>query len=88
MVSNRQAAKNREGRQVFLGGALGGQTRADFVAGRRLIVELKAVEQLAPVHLAQLIAYLRAFQHPLGLLITFNVRLLRDGVRRVVLSHF
>jgi GxxExxY protein len=65
-----------------------GQARADLVVDQRLIVELKAVEQLAPVHLAQVIAYLRAFQCPLGLLITFNVRLLREGVRRVVLTHF
>jgi GxxExxY protein len=63
-----------------------GATRADFLVGGELIVELKSVEQLAPVHVAQVIAYLRAFRCPLGLLITFNVSLLRHGVRRVILT--
>jgi GxxExxY protein len=52
-----------------------------------LIVELKSVEQLAAVHVAQVISYLKTFDRPLGLLITFNVNLLRNGVRRVVLSR-
>jgi GxxExxY protein len=63
-----------------------GTTRADFLVGGELIVELKSVEQLAPVHFAQVIAYLRAFRCSLGLLITFNVSLLRHGVRRVILT--
>ena len=64
-----------------------GEGRVDLLVGGELIVELKSVEQLAAVHVAQVISYLRAFEHSLGLLITFNVRLLRDGVRRVVLSR-
>jgi GxxExxY protein len=50
-------------------------------------VELKSVEVLAPIHVAQVISYLKALNRPLGLLITFNVPLLRDGIRRIVLTH-
>jgi GxxExxY protein len=64
-----------------------GEGRVDLLVGGELIVELKSVEALAPVHVAQVISYLRAFGRPLGLLITFNVKLLRTGVRRVVLSR-
>jgi len=49
-------------------------------------VELKAVDQLAPIHKAQVISYLKAMQLHLGLLINFNVAVLRDGVQRVMLS--
>jgi len=45
-------------------------------------------EALAAVHVAQVISYLKAFGRPLGLLITFNVKLLRTGIRRVVLSRY
>jgi GxxExxY protein len=58
----------------------------DLLVGGELIVELKSVEQLAAVHVAQVISYLKAFDRPPGLLITFNVKLLRNGVRRVDLS--
>lgn len=64
-----------------------GEGRVDLLVGGELIVELKSVEQLAAVHVAQVISYLKAFDRPLGLLITFNVKLLRSGVRRVVLSR-
>jgi len=63
-----------------------GQARLDFLVDRSLVVELKAVEQLAPIHVAQVISYLKATGHPLGLLVTFNVTQLRRGLRRVVLS--
>ena len=64
-----------------------GEGRIDFVIDGALIVELKAVESLAAVHLAQVLSYLKASRRRLGLLITFNVPVLRRGVRRVVLSH-
>jgi GxxExxY protein len=63
-----------------------GEGRLDLLVGGRLVVELKAVEQLSPIHFAQVISYLKATGHPLGLLITFNVPQLRRGIRRVVLS--
>lgn len=51
----------------------------------RLVVELKAVEKLAPIHEAQVLTYLRLSKTHTGLLINFNVRLLKDGVKRMVL---
>jgi GxxExxY protein len=51
----------------------------------RLVVELKAVEKLMPFHEAQLLTYLRLSKTHAGLLINFNVRLLKDGVKRMVL---
>ena len=62
-----------------------GEGRLDLLVDKCLVVELKAVETFAPVHLAQILSYLRACRLPLGLLITFNVRQLRQGLRRVVL---
>jgi len=47
-------------------------------------VELKAVEQLVPIHEAQLLSYLKLSGHKVGLLINFNVRRLVDGIRRRV----
>jgi GxxExxY protein len=58
--------------------------RIDFIVEKCLIVEVKCVEKLLPVHLAQLISYLRLTKLPLGLLINFNVPHLRDGIRRVI----
>ncbi len=63
-----------------------GEGRMDMLVGGRLIVELKAVEKLLPVHKAQVISYLKARSSTLALLINFNERLLRDGIQRVVLS--
>jgi GxxExxY protein len=63
-----------------------GETRLDFLVDRRLIVELKAVEQLHGVHSAQILSYLKVTQLRLGLLINFNVKVLKDGVKRVVLD--
>jgi GxxExxY protein len=68
-------------------GYLVGESRVDLLVGGALIVELKSVEVIAPVHVAQVVSYLKAFGHSLALLITFNVKLLRTGVRRVVLSR-
>jgi GxxExxY protein len=63
-----------------------GQGRVDLLVDGELIVELKSVEALLPVHIAQVISYLRAFDRSLALLMTFNVKLLREGIRRVTLS--
>jgi GxxExxY protein len=64
-----------------------GQARVDLVIDSALLVELKAVETLVPIHLAQIISYLRATRIRLGLLVNFNVPLLlRNGVKRFILS--
>ena len=57
--------------------------RVDMFVENRVIVEIKAVEQLLGVHEAQVITYMRLANVPVGLLINFNVKLLRDGVRRL-----
>jgi len=63
-----------------------GQGKLDLLVGDRLIVELKAVEKLAPIHSAQMISYLRMTKRNLGLLINFNVPMVKDGIKRIVLS--
>ena len=59
--------------------------RLDIVIGEALIVEIKAVEQLLPIHDAQILTYLRLSRHKVGLIINFNTALLKNGVRRFVL---
>jgi GxxExxY protein len=59
--------------------------RIDLLVGHRLIVELKAVDQLLPIHSAQLLTYLRLSGNRLGLLINFNTPLIKDGIKRIVL---
>jgi GxxExxY protein len=63
-----------------------GEGRVDLVLDDELLVELKAVEALAPIHKAQVISYLKATDCHLGLLINFNVPVLKNGIQRVVLS--
>lgn len=58
--------------------------RIDLIVNDSVIVEVKAVERLNPVHEAQLLSYLRMTGVRLGLLINFNMKMLRDGVKRVV----
>ena len=60
-----------------------GHLYADIIVEERVILELKAVEELAPIHTAQLITYLKATGLRTGLLINFNVRHLRDGIKRL-----
>ena len=59
--------------------------RMDLVVRDTLVVELKAVDVLAPIHEAQLLTYLRLSGIKTGLLINFNVPILKDGIRRLVL---
>ena len=58
--------------------------RADVVVEEKLLVELKAAEQLLPIHTAQVITYLRLKRFPLGLLINFNEILIKYGIHRVL----
>ncbi len=57
--------------------------RADLVVENLIIVELKSVEQIAPVHRKQLLTYLRLTDKRLGLLINFNAPLIKDGIVQV-----
>ncbi|MEE9295634.1 MAG: GxxExxY protein [Phycisphaerae bacterium] len=58
--------------------------RVDLFVDNAIVVELKSVESLEPIHTAQLLSYLKLSGSQLGLLINFNVKLLKDGIRRVV----
>lgn len=60
--------------------------RVDFLVGGSIVVEIKSIEALAPIHEAQLLTYLRIGGWPLGLLINFNVPLLKHGIWRRVMS--
>lgn len=62
-----------------------GQGRLDLLVDQKLIVELKAIDALAPIHTAQLISYLRIARIKVGLLINFNVVMLKNGIKRVCL---
>ncbi len=64
-----------------------GEGRLDLLVTDCLIVELKAVEGLAPIHTAQLLPYLRATGQSLGLRINFNVPLLKQGIKRIALTR-
>jgi GxxExxY protein len=58
--------------------------RLDFLVGGCVIVEIKAIEKLTPVHEAQILTYLKLTGCKLGLLLNFNVRRMKDGIQRVV----
>jgi GxxExxY protein len=69
---------------VYEGVELATAFRVDFIVKKCLIVEIKCVERVLPVHRAQLLSYLRLTGLPLGLLINFNVPHLRHGIFRVI----
>ena len=58
--------------------------RADLIVEGKVIVEIKSIDAIAPVHRKQLLTYLRLTDKKLGLLINFNVELTKDGITRVV----
>jgi GxxExxY protein len=62
---------------------LDGSYRIDLIVDDTVIVELKSVEMVLPVHEAQVLSYLRHAKKPLGLLMNFNVAVLADGVNRI-----
>jgi GxxExxY protein len=69
---------------MYKGHSLGEQ-RIDLIVEDAVIVELKAVDQMMPVYEAQLLSYLRLTNAKLGLLINFNVEVLKRGVKRIIL---
>jgi GxxExxY protein len=71
----------------YNGLALPDAFRADLIIENSLIIEIKSVEQLAPVHGKQLLTYLRLLKQPLGLLLNFGAPTFRDGIKRVVNGH-
>ncbi len=59
--------------------------RVDILVENKVIVEIKSVESLADIHLAQILTYLKLSGCKLGLLVNFNVKHLKDGIKRVIL---
>ena len=59
--------------------------RVDIVVAGRVLLEIKAIDRLAPVHMAQVMSYLRMSGLRVGLLLNFNVAVLPEGLRRIVL---
>jgi GxxExxY protein len=64
---------------------VGEDLRLDLIVGSKVVVELKAVKELEPIHEAQLLTYMRITGCRVGLLINFNVPVLKDGIKRMVL---
>lgn len=78
-VSQQELPVEYKGRHVDLG------YRLDLVVENTVVLELKSVERLLPLHEAQLLTYLRLGRFPTGLLLNFNVPVLKDGIRRMKL---
>lgn len=64
-----------------------GAFRIDLLVDERLVVEIKSVDRLLPVHAKQLLTYLRLIKQPVGLLINFGGETLKEGVKRLVNNH-
>lgn len=71
---------------IYKGITLDAGYRVDMVIEQKIIIELKAVENIFPVHRAQLLTYLRLTSCKLGFLINFNVELVKNGIERMVLE--
>lgn len=71
----------------FEGIEISGAFKIDLLVDDRLIIEIKSVERLLPVHAKQLLTYLRLTGQPVGLLINFGGETLKEGVRRLVNNH-
>ena len=72
---------------IFQGERIETGYRVDLLVERRVVVELKTVTEFAPVHVAQVLTYLKLSGCEVGLLINFNVPVLKDGIRRIVRGY-
>jgi GxxExxY protein len=70
---------------IFYRGHLIGEYRPDLVVDGRVVVEIKSVERLIGVYRAQVLAYMRVLNVPVGLLVNFNGEVLRTGIKRLVI---
>ncbi len=78
-----QAISEQSVKLTYKGTSIRTQLRLDLIVEDCVVVELKAVEGIHPVHLSQVITYLKLTGHPAGLIMNFNVSSLRNGVRRL-----
>lgn len=81
----RIAIRRQIGIPLYYKGVLISEHRPDLIVAERVVVEVKCVERFAPVHLAQLLTYLRVAELKVGLLLNFNSAFMRQGIRRVML---
>jgi len=79
------ATKRQIGIPLYYKGALLSEHRPDLIVGERVVVEVKSIERFDPVHIAQLLTYLRITGLKVGLLLNFNSAFIRQGIRRVML---
>ena len=70
---------------IYKGEKVGDDVRADVVVEQKIVVENKAAECLLPIHEAQLLTYMKLLKCRVGLLINYNVPVLKDGIKRLVL---
>lgn len=83
----RQVPAEQQARvRVLYKGHEAGEARVDFLVAGALVVELKAVETIVPIHRSQVISYLKALRTPLGLLLNFRAATMRQGTERIVWS--
>jgi len=83
-----QLAREHSVPLIYRGHTVANAYRADMIIDGRLLLELKAIDALQPIHRVQLATYLRILRLPLGLLINFNVPLIKDGIQRVLNLDF
>jgi GxxExxY protein len=77
--------KRQIGVPLYYKGTLISEHRPDLLVSDSVIVEIKAVERLDPIHIAQVLTYLRVTGLRVGLLLNFNSAILKKGIRRVIL---
>ena len=73
---------------TFKGGVLEEAFRADLVVENHILIELKSTERFAPVHVKQVIIYLRLTKLPLGFLMNFGAATFKDGVKRIANDYY
>ena len=78
--------KRQFGIPLYYKGELISEHRPDLIVGDRVIVEVKSVEAVAPIHMAQMLTYLRVASLTMGLILNFNCPTMKQGIRRVVLN--
>lgn len=86
-LNNIPVQSQLEIKTIYKGVDIGEGLRLDLLIDNQLIVELKSVEDLKPIHYKQLLTYLKLMNKPVGLLINFNVCDLMDGIKRVVNNY-
>ncbi|MEA3286086.1 MAG: GxxExxY protein [Candidatus Marinimicrobia bacterium] len=84
VLKNLQVLQQAPINVIYKGQKLSVGYRIDLLVNDLIIVELKAVEKISDVHLAQTLTYLKLSNKHLGLIINFNVKLLKDGIKRVL----